>query len=68
MERQEKENLIDLLKKFFDEYDINDKYTTSKNPVARYLKKKLVSLGRWKNLPRGEQSGLIKIKQETMNK
>lgn len=54
MKQDKQKQLLILLEEYFSDYDINRRDFVSKNPVAVLLKKKLSSIGRWKNLPRGK--------------
>jgi hypothetical protein len=54
MTTQEKQQLLYLLKIFFADHDINARDFLSKDMVGKFLKGKLISLNRWKNLPRGK--------------
>jgi hypothetical protein len=54
MNKQEQNQLLYLLEKFFAEYDLNARDFLNKNEVARYLKHSLSQKGRWKNLERGK--------------
>jgi hypothetical protein len=54
MTKNDKTLLIDLLEKFFEEYDINERNMLTHNNVAKLLKKRLLEKDRWKNLSRGK--------------
>jgi seryl-tRNA(Sec) selenium transferase len=54
MNTQDKNTLIQLLKQFFSEYDINERGVLFNNDAAKCLKQLLVAKNRWKNLSRGK--------------
>lgn len=53
MDKDELNQLLNLLKKFFATYDLNKKNLVTRNPVAALLKRELSKRGRWKRLNRG---------------
>ncbi len=59
MKQDKQKELLIMLEEFFSDHDINRRDFISKNPVATLLKKKLSSIGRWKNLPRGKPNTFI---------
>ena len=59
MKQDKQKQLLILLEEYFSDHDINRRDFVSKNSVAALLKKKLSSIGRWKNLPRGKPNPFI---------
>jgi len=62
MKQDKQKQLLLLLEEYFADHDINRRDFIAKNPVAHLLKKKLSSIGRWKNLPRGKPNPLYLAK------
>ena len=54
MKLQDKQQLLELLKQFLNEYDMNQRDALNKNAVFKLLKAHLEKKGRWKNLNRGK--------------
>lgn len=67
MNKHEQDQLTELLKKFFSEYDLNARDCLCKNKIATLLKKELKKKNRWKSLPRGKSRKLrvSKAKHDT---
>ncbi len=54
MNKQDQNQLLCLLKSFFEEYDLNARDFLNKNQIASFLKKEMLKKDRWKNLTRGK--------------
>lgn len=55
MKLEDKKKLLELLKEFFAEYDVNARDALWSNPIFRLLKLELGKKGRWKQLPGGKR-------------
>lgn len=54
MNKRDQNQLLCLLKSFFEEYDLNARDFLNKNQIASFLKKEMLKKDRWKNLTRGK--------------
>jgi hypothetical protein len=54
MNKQDQNQLLCLLKSFFEDYDLNARDFLNKNQIASFLKKEMLKKDRWKNLTRGK--------------
>lgn len=64
MTNKDKNELLRLLEVFFAENQLNQRDFINKNKIASLLKKQMIKLGRWKNLPRGSKKAKIGSTQD----